>query len=97
MIGQNGSPVMVQRVQHLDGQQGVPIEEHQGQMAEHEMHQVDPHQMEQHPGQHQEQQQMHHHQQRQVHPGDAKSERFEQEQQHDPFAFDDGKRQWLFH
>jgi hypothetical protein len=88
VIGQNGSPnVIVQRVQHLEGQQGVPIEDHQQiQHDEHNMHAVE-HQLDHG----QEAQPMHQGHHRQAH-ADAKSERFEQEQQHDPFAFDDGKR-----
>lgn len=85
VIGQNGSPnVIVQRVQHLEGQQGVPIEDHQQiQHDEHNMHAVE-HQLDHG----QEAQPMHQGHHRQAH-ADAKSERFEQEQQHDPFAFDD--------
>ena len=86
MIGQNGSPVIVQRVQHLDGQQGVPIEDHQQiRHEEHDLHAVE-HQMD-HSQEAQPMHQVHH---RQGH-ADAKSERFEEQQQHDPFAFDDGE------
>lgn len=76
VIGPNGSPVLVQRVQHIDGSHGVPIEEHH--VSQSEIHHAE--------GVHH---QVHHRQE--VHQqAEAKAERFEEgAQQHDPFAFDD--------